>query len=88
MQRQQTNAPLSEHQKRLVPQHRHVPWVTLEADKVKDERIDHLVGQRVLLVQEHADEQAVGACSSIVNVSLHSTTRERERERDAIDTPL
>ena len=58
------DAPLAEHQKTLMPQH----WKFLhvacspgligvgEADEVEDERIDHFVRERVLFVEQDANE--------------------------------
>ncbi len=64
------NKPLAEHEQTLVPEHGellHVARATRlvrvrEADEVEDERVDDLVRQRVLLVEEHADEERVCAC--------------------------
>ena len=45
------------HNHHLVPQHGELAVVVLEAEEVRDQRVDHHVGQRVLLVEQHRHEQ-------------------------------
>lgn len=54
------DVPLGQDEQRLVPKDGHVPWVSLKANEVEDERIDDFVRQGILLIQQHANEQAVG----------------------------
>lgn len=54
--------PLGQDKQRLVPKNRHVTRVSLEANKVEDQSVYDLVRQGILLVKQHSDEQAVGAC--------------------------
>jgi hypothetical protein len=59
------NEPLAERKKRLVPEHGQLVHVTgalglvrvREADEVEDERVDDLVRECILLVDEHPYEE-------------------------------
>lgn len=67
--RRERDAPLSEDQQTLMPQDGQLATLALEPvllvvrkpDKVEHERVDNLVRQRVLLVEQDADEERVGA---------------------------
>lgn len=54
-----------------MPQNGHDTRVALETDEVEHKRVDDLVRQRVLLVEEHTDEETVGAWW-IIRVSRES----------------
>ena len=62
--RERSPAPLAEHEQTLVPEHGELLRVARlarlvrvrEADEVEDERIDHFVRERVLFVEQDADE--------------------------------
>jgi hypothetical protein len=45
-----------------VPEDGHLPRIPLESDKVENEGVDDFIRQSVLFVEEHADEETVGAC--------------------------
>ena len=68
---------MDEDEEGLVPEDGHDAGVALEPDKVEDERVDDLVGERVLLVEEYADEETVGACDG--NVSWEAARAEERR---------
>jgi hypothetical protein len=53
-----------------MPKDRHFSRISLEADKVEDERVDDLVRKGVLLVEEDSDEHAVRAWSPRVSGRL------------------
>lgn len=55
---------LAEHEQALVPEHgqRSGRVCVGEPDKMKDERVEHLVRQRVLLVEQDADEERCWPC--------------------------
>ena len=44
-----------------MPDHGQRPLLLAEAEEVVDQGIHHAVGQGVLLVQQHADEEGVDA---------------------------
>ena len=65
------DAPLGKHEQALVPEHRQLltlPALRLvrvrETDEVEDEGIDDLIRERVLLVEQDANEERVRAWKS------------------------
>lgn len=56
------NAPLHKDEEGLVPEHRQLAGVVGEAMEVEDEGVDDAIGQRILLVEQHAQNDAAGAC--------------------------
>jgi hypothetical protein len=60
------HAPLAKDEQRLVPEHGQRVGAALvgvgDTDKVEDERVEDLVRQRVLLVEQDADEKRGCAC--------------------------
>lgn len=52
---------LHQRQQALVPQHRQRPFVRAERQKVRDQSVQHAEGQRVLLIQQQPQENAVGS---------------------------
>lgn len=53
---------MDEDEEGLVPEDGHDAGIALEADEVEDEGVDDLVGERVLFVEQHSDEETVGTC--------------------------
>lgn len=68
------DSPLRKDEEGLVPQNRHLSLVTLEAQEVEDESVDDLVRQGVLLVEQNADKQTVGAYGSIARLGAGRVT--------------
>lgn len=82
------DAPLDKDEERLVPQDGHLARVALEPQEVEHERVDDLVRQRVLLVEQDPDEDAVRTCcASLVRQGRASGDRGREREKGG-DAPV
>ena len=65
LRREVRRVALAEHEQALVPEYGERAGVVgvCEPDEVEDERVEHLVWQRVLLVQQHADEERRRPCS-------------------------
>ena len=71
---------LAEYEQALVPQdgERALLVCVCESDEVEHERVEDLVRQRVLLVQQHADEQRCRPCSCCACIQRRSARRRCE----------
>ena len=84
--RQVASVSLHKDQQALVPQHRQLVLSGLrarrvsESDKVEHERVDDLVRQGVLLVEQDSDEKRVG--SRVVHACQSQESRSRVQDWD------
>lgn len=65
---------LGQRQQALVPQHGELPLVAAEGEEVGHQGVQHAEGQRVLLVQHQAQEDAVGTVVVHLGQLQHGST--------------
>ena len=53
------HAPLDKYQQTLVPEDRQIPLVAIEAEEMKNYRVDDTIRQSILLIQQNSKKDAI-----------------------------